>query len=581
MILPASTFEQRCATALQCAHSGNFARALPLLDALVGERPDMTQVRYLLVRCLLHAGHPDRALAEACHPALLDARDAVAAAVADFAASGALRHRAELLLAFAQRFPRDYDAALALAAAKHSVGCPSAALHWAERASGLRPAQLLARQIRAVALIDRGDVEAGLAAFDEFLLRSDAEASARRLVLIHYDPAQDNAILFAAHRDYVQRHLRAFGAPFTRSARDPEKTLRIGWLSPRLAAGPVATFLEGLLAHFDRTRNQHLLLTLMPAQDSTAQRLQALADEAIDLSGLDDVHLLQRLRALDLDVLIDLAGHATWNRIGVLAQRVAPLQLCWLDWFDTTAVAAMDAWVSDAWLTPVGGTQRYSEQVVRLASGRFCYTPVQAAPLTSREGNGVVVFASFNRLAKLNEGVVDVWAAILQRVPDAVLEIRARHLDEPATRAHIAARFAARGIAAMRLRLHGEVPYSDLLAAWRHVDIALDPFPFSGCTTTCDALWMGCPTITLPGETFVSRQSASLLWRLGRDEWVARDRVDYVERAVELASSIDSVRAGREQLREAVRVHLCDAQAQADDFAAALRTLWRGRCAVV
>jgi protein O-GlcNAc transferase len=174
--------------------------------------------------------------------------------------------------------------------------------------------------------------------------------------------------------------------------------------------------------------------------------------------------------------------------------------------------------------------------------------------------------------------VLDAWAAILRKSPAALLEIRARHLDESATRAHIVTRFAARGIGAECLRLHGELPYRELLAAYRRVDIALDPFPFSGCTTTCDALWMGCPVITLPGETFVSRQSASLLWRLGRDEWVARDRADYVERALTLAANIESVRAERERLREAVRLRLCDAQAQAADFAIALRTLWRERC---
>ncbi len=581
MSTPFSSFEERFATALQCAEKGDLSNAVPLLATLARERPAVTRVRYLLVRCLLQAGHPERALAEACHPALLNAPDAAAAAVGDFAASGAMRQRAELLRAFLQRFPNDYDAALALAAATHSLGCPSAALRWAEHAAALRPEESLPREIRAVSLVDRGDVEAGLAAYRKLLPHGTAEAAARYLVLAHYDPEQDNAALFTTHRDYAQRHLRRFGSAFARTARDPEPPLRIGWLSPRLEAGPVATFLEGLLAHFDRSRHRHLLINLMPAQDSTARRLQALADEAIDASGLDDVHLLQRLRALDLDVLVDLAGHATSNRIGVIAQRVAPLQLCWLDWFDTTAVAAMDAWISDAWLTPPGSTQCYSEKIVRLATGRFCYTPADPAPPASREGSGAVVFASFNRLAKLNDGVLDAWAEILQRVPDAVLEIRARHLDEPATRAHILERFAARGITPGRLRLHGEVPYHDLLAAWRHVDIALDPFPFSGCTTTCDALWMGCPTVTLPGETFVSRQSASLLWRLGRDEWVARDRADYVARAIGLATNIESVRAGREQLREAVRLSLCDAQAQADEFADALRTLWRERCSTV
>jgi predicted O-linked N-acetylglucosamine transferase (SPINDLY family) len=180
------------------------------------------------------------------------------------------------------------------------------------------------------------------------------------------------------------------------------------------------------------------------------------------------------------------------------------------------------------------------------------------------------VFASFNRLAKLNAGVLEAWATILRRVPDARLELGARLLDDPATRAHTIERLAALGVAAGRLRLHGQRPYRELLAAYRGVDVALDPFPFSGCTTTCDALYMGTAVVTLPGETLVSRQSASLLQRLGRDGWIGRDRDDYVERAVALAADVASLRHRREALRADVIARLSDASAQARDFAALL-----------
>jgi len=360
---------------------------------------------------------------------------------------------------------------------------------------------------------------------------------------------------------------------------DPRRALRIGWLSPRFNAGPVASFLPDLLAAFDRTRHRHLLIALQPTRDDATQRLQALADEWFDLSALDDRALLQRLRALELDVVIDLAGHSTANRIAVLAQRVAPLQVSWLDWFNTTAVPAMDAWISDAWLTPDDATQRYTEQLVRLPSGRFCYTPPQDAPSAVYAGGDAIAFASFNRLAKLNAEVVAVWSAILQRTPGSRLHLGARLLDEPATRAHTLERFAAHGIGADRLVLNGQRPYAELLAAYRGVDIALDPFPFSGCTTTCDALFMGCAVVTLPGETFVSRQSASLLWRLGKEAWVATDRDDYIERAVAAAANVRALRTQRETLREAVRARLCDAASQARDFAAVLQRLRAERAA--
>jgi predicted O-linked N-acetylglucosamine transferase (SPINDLY family) len=572
--LPPS-FEQRFAAALQLADAGRLAEASERFAALLGECPDSPPLRHALVRARLLDGAPDAALAAALHPSLLGATDAFRAVVADFGAAGAIEQRLALLRARLQAHPRSPGAALTLATELHRLFRVGEALHWSEHVLALRPHDPLAQAVRATALVDRGDVEAGLAAHRALLPHGDAETWARHLVLMHYDPAQTNAALHALLAEHARRHLPRFGPPFTRRAHDPERVLRVGWLTPRAGDGPVATFLGGLLAQFDRSRHAHLLVTLQPTPNSA---LAALADASVDASGLDDVRLLQRLRELELDVLVDLAGHATWNRIGVLAQRVAPLQVCWLDWFDTTSVPAIDAWLSDPWLTPADSSQRYSEQLVRLPSGRFCYTPPADAPAPTHDGDGAVVFASFNRLAKLNDGVLDAWAEILQRVPEATLELRARHLGEAATAAHVAARFAARGIGAERVRLGGALPYAELLAAYRRVDIALDPFPFSGCTTTCDALWMGCATITLPGETFVSRQSASLLWRLGREEWIARDRAEYVERAVAAATDVAALRAQRGALREAVRERLCDAATQAAEFAAALRELWRTRC---
>jgi predicted O-linked N-acetylglucosamine transferase (SPINDLY family) len=209
----------------------------------------------------------------------------------------------------------------------------------------------------------------------------------------------------------------------------------------------------------------------------------------------------------------------------------------------------------------------------------LCYTPPTDAPSAAHAGGEAVVFASFNRLAKLNADVVAAWATILRRVPAARLQLGARLLDDPATRAHTLERFATHGIGADRLQLDGQRSYGELLAAYRGVDIALDPFPFSGCTTTCDALFMGCAVITLPGETFVSRQSASLLWRLDRGAWVAGDIDDYVARAVEAAAGVVDLRAQRAALREAVLARLCDAKTQAREFADALDGLVSGAAA--
>lgn len=555
---------------------GQAAEAAAELRAMVERHPRLLLARCALVRALLHERRFGDALDFARDASVLDAGAEFGGMLADFASAGAWRQRADLLRLRAQRHPADYAAALILAETLHNQGALGAALHWSERALALRPGARAPREIRATALVDRGDVETGLDLYRELLREPNADTAARHLVLMHYDPRQDNEGLFAAHRDFARRHVPAFGAPFVaKRALAADQTLRVGWLSPRFDEGPVASFLSGLLGAFDRARHRHLLVALQPMQGATATRLQTLADEWIDASRLDDESLLRHLRELDLDVLVDLAGHSTWNRARVVAQRVAPLQVAWLDWFDTTALPAMDAWLSDAWLTPEGSSQRYSERLLRLPSGRFCYTPPASSPSPDYAGDGRVRFAAFNRLAKLNDAVVATWAETLRRVPQAELELGTHLLDDAATREHTFARFARHGIARECLHLFGRRSYADLLEAYRRVDIALDPFPFSGCTTTCDALWMGVPTISLPGETFVSRQSASLLWRLGRDEWVVRDRAHYVECAVALAANVDALRMQRPALRTAVSEKLCNAQAQAADFAAALRELLR------
>lgn len=567
-------FGQRVREAAALADRGELRAAIDRLQSLLREHPEVAALRQLLARCHLRAGGRDAALAVTAHPALIADREVLYAVVADFADAGAWRERAALLEAVVRQDPADYEAVLALAASLHALGCPSAALYWSTQASALRPADPVPRAIAATALVDRGDVEAGLAAYRSLSASDDdGEHAARRLVLMHYDPALDAAATSAAIRGYARRFLPAPEAIAPR-ADLPGRRLRIGWASPRLGAGPVATFLAGLLRAFDRERYEHLLVDLTAADARTARSMLRDGDTYVDASGLDDESLLRRLRALQLDVLVDLAGHSTANRLRVLARRVAPLQLTFLDWFDTTGTAAIDVFVGDPWLTPEGCAGHFDETIALLPSGRFCYTPPDEAVEVTRSGDGAVAFASFNRLAKLNDRVLDAWAKVLHHCPGSRLVLRARHLGEAATRAHVVARFAARGIDANRVELGGALPYRELLEAYRGVDIALDPFPFSGCTTSCDALWMGCPVVTLEGRAYVGRQSSSLLHRLGMPDWIAADVEGYIARAVRAAAGIDALRNDRAALRQRVVVSLCDAHTHADEFARMLDAQW-------
>ena len=560
-------------------------RGRETVDALLrvlALQPDTAIVRRVLARALLREGDADGALAAVLHPSLLADEARAREVVDEFSINAAQPQTNELLRSLLERYPDSYAWTILMARALHQAGRSSEALAWSERTHQLQPREFEPLEMQAVSLIDRGDVAPGLELYRSLLVRggATAEAANRHLILAHYDPALDSDALYALHERWVQDHIHPFGTPFRASGtNDPLRRLRVGWLSPRFAGGPVASFLSGLLAAFDRGQFEHCLVALQRSGDKGSGNLRALADRWIDLHEVGDEALLARLRDCAFDIVIDLAGHSTGNRIGVLAQRVAPIQLCWLDYFDTTAIAAMDGWISDAWLTPEGSPQRFSERLLRLPSGRFCFTPPQEAPESSRIGTGPPVFASFNRLAKLNDEVVDAWAAILRRIPGAQLELGAGLLGDAVARARTLERFGERGVEAGRLRLQPERSYADLLAAYRKVDIALDPFPFSGCTTTCDALWMGVPVIARNGTAFVARQSASLLARLGREAWIATSPADYVERAVAAAGRIGAIREGRNDLREQTRRQLCDASAQARDFAALLRSLWQEHCA--
>ncbi|MEO5559392.1 MAG: hypothetical protein ABIO49_06260 [Dokdonella sp.] len=305
--------------------SARAAEAAIHFAAVLDTYPAWLVVRHGLVRSLLASGDFVQALAAADNLTLFDARDEFAAVLADFVAARAQLQHADLLRAYLRRHPQDIDGALALAAAAHALGHPGEAVRWSTQVLAAQPDARTAQEIRAASLIDRGDAEAGLAIYRDLLRAGDAQTAARHLVLMNYDPTPTNDDLFATHQDFAQRHLVARGPAFFAQARPAGKPLRIGWISPRLTDGPVVTFLAGLLAHFDRERHHHVLVDLERTHGASSQRLHALADEAIDASALDDTTLLARLRALDLDVAIDLARPSTGNRLAVFAQRVTPI----------------------------------------------------------------------------------------------------------------------------------------------------------------------------------------------------------------------------------------------------------------
>ena len=431
-----------------------------------------------------------------------------------------------------------------------------------------------ARLLRAELLLERGDIEAALAdhaALAEAHPRDPVAASSHLIALQHAPDVSADAIA-SAHRDWARRHAEPV-APRPPLRGKSDAPLRIGWLSPRFSAGVVGTFFAAEFEALDRTRLRHFVYDDGSIEDAINARFRAAADGYRRIDTLDDDELAESIRDDGIDVLVDLAGHSPGNRLRVLSARPAPVQATWLDYFHSTGSAAIDFFITDAHTSPASTAHRFSERLVHLASGRLCYAPNVALPAPVSRA-GAIRFGCFNRVAKINDAVLAAWSAILGACPGSVLRLKSNAFDDAQAHAHFLARAARHGIDADRLELAGYGTHAGALAAWADIDIALDPFPFSGCATSCDALAVGVPVVTLEGETPVGRQTASLLAAIGRGEWIARDRDGYVRIASTLASDAAALRRGRAELAVLAREAFGDVPRHACVLSAALRAMW-------
>ncbi|WP_176787894.1 tetratricopeptide repeat protein [Roseospirillum parvum] len=411
------------------------------------------------------------------------------------------------------------------------------------------------------------------------------DAHGNLLLALTYTPTTTAADLAAAAADWA----RAVAAPLARPrpaprARRPGAPLRVGYLSPDFRRHSCGYFLQAPLAHHDPARVEVHALADVARPDAMTAELKALAPHWHDVAGLDDTALAERLAALGLDMVVDCAGHTRGNRLPVLARRPAPLLLTWLGFPATTGLAAFDGRVVDALTDPPGSEADHAEPLCRLEDGFLCYTPPADAPAPEADPAGPLTFGSFNNLAKVHDGVMETWAAILARVPDSRLLLKGRLPPEaPHVRARLArfgAILAAAGVDPGRLEAHDWIARAaQPLALYRRVHIGLDPFPYNGTTTTCEALWMGVPVVTLAGDRHAARVGASLLARVGLDHLIAADRAGYIERAVELAADRPALAALKAGLRDRMADSpLTDGAGFARRLESLYESLWRQHC---
>lgn len=432
-------------------------------------------------------------------------------------------------------------------------------------------------------LKDRGELDAAIACYRRAIeLRPDlSELHSNLLLSLHYHRGYSPADLEREHRAWAERHvapLKAIRLPHENRA-EPDRRLRIGYVSPDFREHPVARFVLPLFREHDREQVEVFAYSdAMPA-DAVTGMVRDHVDRWRDVATLSDELLADVVRADGIDILVDLAAHSARNRLLAFARKPAPLQITYLAYCSTTGVDAIDYRVTDRFLDPPGETSHYTETSLHLPHCYWCYAappPDLRALLPTLRYGGPPTFGCLNNFAKVSDLTLDLWMRLLRRVPEARLLVYAR---TEAHHARVRRALRGSGVKESRVGFVGRQPLADYLALYRSIDVALDPHPFGGGTTTCDALWMGVPVVSLAGSTAVSRAGSTLLATAGLGGLVARSAEQYVELAAGLIRDTSGVAALRRELRERIESSpLMDAPHFARDLESAFRTVWRAWC---
>ena len=389
------------------------------------------------------------------------------------------------------------------------------------------------------------------------------------------------AEIFSAYRDYDERFARVHRAEWRvfGNIREPNRRLKIGYVSPDFRQHAAVHFLEPLLAHHDNRVVEVYAYAELNQEDAATARYKAYVEHWIPTCGLSDAALAERIRADGIDILVDLAGHTQRNRLQVFARKPSPISVSWLGYGYTTGMTAIDYYLTDEASAPVGSEALFAEQPWRLATPSYAYRPaagmgpVGAIPASER---GYVTFGTLTRAVRINHRSIRVWSAILKGVDGARLVIDSGNFRDPALQHALTEKFAAHGIKRTRLEIGFHSPPWDVL---RGIDIGLDCFPHNSGTTLFETLYMGVPYVTLAGRPSVGRMGSSFLQGAGHPEWIAQTEEEYIEKAVALAADLPQLAALRFGLRDAMKASpLMDETGFARKVEAAYRAMWMIWC---
>jgi protein O-GlcNAc transferase len=471
-----------------------------------------------------------------------------------------------------------------LAAALRAVQRLQEAVETCETALRLQPDLPEAHVNLGMALQALGRLDEAAVALEQGIrLAPGAQPVHTGLILnMHYQATVSEAEIFAAAQRFATQLAVTANTRFT-NLPDPARRLRVGYVSGDFKQHPVGFFLSPVLANHDPASIEIYAYNNHTQNDWVTQQLRALCAQWRSVVGMSDQSFASLVAADGIDILVDLSGHTSDSRLGVFALKPAPVQLSWLGFWGTTGLPTIDYILSDVTTIPEGDERHYSETVFRLPDSRFCYAPPYYAPTPATTPaylkNGYVTFGSFNNLSKIGPDVIELWARVLQQTPTARLLLKWASLADGAVRQSLFDSFALHGIGPERLTMRPASPHHEMLAEYGDMDIALDPFPFSGGLTSCEALWMNVPVVTLPGSRAVSRQTQGFLRAIGLPELVASSADDYVRITTDLAADRPRLAELQRTLRRRMAASpLCDGYVFTRNLEAAYRTMWQSWC---
>ncbi|MDJ0626575.1 MAG: tetratricopeptide repeat protein [Candidatus Caenarcaniphilales bacterium] len=365
---------------------------------------------------------------------------------------------------------------------------------------------------------------------------------------------------------------------------EPNRKIKIAYVSPDFKNHSVAYFIEPILSNHQKERFEVTCYSGVTNPDDTTFRLKSYVDNWVNIFGFDDEKLAQKIYEDQIDILVDLSGHTSDNRVLAFSFKPAPVQLTYIGYPNTTGMESMDYRLVDSISDPKGESdQLHSEELIRILGSFLCYSPPENIPdigILPAKQNGYITFASFNNLAKITNKVIELWSKILKHLPSSKLIIKNHSLTDEDTANYYSSVFESYGIEANRIEFHGWIKSkTEHLGLYNQVDIALDTFPYNGTTTTCEALLMGVPVVTFPGDVHASRVGASLLTSAGLNEFIAENEDGYINKVLALSKDIDQLASCRETLRKTIlQSSLCNGSEFTKKLENIYQNIWSSYC---